>query len=107
MQTKVLSFTAVQPGGARQISFPLHEHTVNASHVGALLEAILDSITKEIHANQNVSDGDVLQAVCMALAIRMHLVEAPPDTVRAMVAAALEQADDAVAKSIVRPAGRA
>ena len=107
MPTKVLPFTAVQPGGARQISFPLHEHTVNASHVGALLEALLDSITKEIHANQDVSDGDVLQAVCMALAIRMHLVEAPPDAVRAMVAATLEQADDAVAESIVQPAGQA
>ena len=107
MPSKILTFTAVEAGGARQISFPLHEHTVNARHVGALLEALLDSITKEINAHQNVSDGDVLQAVCMALAIRMHLVEAPPDAVRAMVAAALEQADDAVAESVVQPAGRA
>ena len=107
MASKVLQFTAVEPGGARQISFPLHEHTVNASHVGALLEALLDSITKEIRANQDVSDGDVLQAVCMALAIRMHLVDAPADAVRAMVAATLEQADDAVAASVVQPAGRA
>ncbi len=107
MSTKVLPFTAVQPGGARKISFPLHELTVNDRHVGGLLEALLDSITKEIQANQEVSDGDVLQAVCMALAIRMHLVEAPLDTVRAMVAATLEKADAAVAESIVQPAGHA
>ncbi len=107
MPSKVLRFTAVEPGGARQISFPLHDHTVNASHVGALLEALLDSITKEIQATQDVSDGDVLQAVCMALAIRMNLVEAPPGAVRAMVASTLQQADEAVSDSVVQPAGRA
>ncbi len=107
MQKKVLPFTAVQTGGARQINFPLHQHTVNADHVGAMLEVILESMTKQIHANEGVSDGDVLQALCMALAIRMHMVKASSETVRTMVAVSLEQADDAVAASIVQPAGRA
>jgi len=107
MPTKYLPFTAVHPGGAREINFPLHEHTVNADHVSAMLEALLESISEGIQLRRNVSDGDVLQAMCIALAIRMHLVEAAPDAVRAMVAATLEQADDAVAESVIVPASRA
>jgi hypothetical protein len=107
MTTKYLPFTAVHTGGVREINVPLHEHTVNAGHVGAILEAVLDSVSREIGLRLNVSDGDVLQAMCMALAVRIHLVEAAPDTVRAMVASTLEQADEAVTVSAVQPASRA
>jgi hypothetical protein len=107
MPKEYLPFTAVHTGGAREINFPLHDLTVDAVDVGAMLEALLVSISEQIQLRRNVSDGDVLQAMCMALAIRMHLVEAAPDAVRAMVAATLEQADDAVANSIVLPVGRA
>ena len=107
MPTEYLPFTAVHTGGARDINFPLHEHTVNADHVGALLSALLEGISEEIQLRQKVSDGDVLQAMCMALAIRMHLVEAAPDAVRAMVATTLERADGAVAESVVQVAGSA
>ena len=107
MSNKYLPFTAVQTGRAREINFPLHEHTVNVGYVGAMLESLLDSISREIQARRNVSDGDVLQAMCMALAIRMHMVEAAPDAVRAMVASALERADEAVAESVVQVAGSA
>lgn len=107
VSNKYLPFTAVQAGGAREINFPLLEHTVNVRHVGAMLESLLDRISREIQLRSNVSDGDVLQAMCMALAIRMHMVEAAPDAVRAMVAAALERADEAVAESVVQVAGSA
>lgn len=107
MASKVLPFTALQPGGARQINFPLHAHTVDENHVGAVLEALLDSMSEEIRSKPAVSDGDVLQALCMALAIRMHRVQASPASVRALVSEILEQADDAVAASVVQPAGRA
>ncbi len=107
MPNEYLPFTAVQTGGAREINFPLHENDVNVGHVGAMLESLLDSISREIRVRRNVSDGDVLQAMCMALAIRMHMVEAAPDTVRAMVAATLERADEAVAESVVQVAGSA
>ncbi len=107
MPNRYLPFTAVQTGGAREINFPLHEHTVNVGHVGAMLESLLDGISREIQVRRDVSDGDVLQAMCMALAIRMQMVEAEPDAVRAMVAAVLERADEAVAESIVQVAGSA
>ena len=107
MRKQYLSFTALHTGGAREINFPLHEHTVNEGHVGAMLEAVPDSISREIQSRRNVSDGDVLQAMCMALSIRMHLVNAAPDVVRAMVSSTLDQADKAVAGSVVQPAGTA
>lgn len=86
MPNKYLPFTAVQTGGAREINFALHEHTVNVGDVGVMLESLLDNISREIQVRRNVSDGDVLQAMCMAFAIRMHMVEAAPDAVRATVA---------------------
>lgn len=107
MSNKFLPFTALQTGGAREINFPLLEHTANVGHVGAMLESLLDSISREIQLRRSVSDGDVLQAMCMALALRMHMVEAAPEAVRAMVASALELADQAVAESVVQVAGSA
>ncbi len=107
MSKRILPFVAVQPGAARRIDFPLHEQTVNAGHVSALLETMLEAITREIGRHESVSDGDVLQSLCMALAIRMHMVEAPPETVRGLVSSLLEQADRAVADGTVQPAGSA
>ncbi len=107
MAARTLPFTAVQPGAVRQINFPLHALTVDEEDVAGLLEALLDSMTEQIRVRENVSDGDLLQALCMALAIRMHMVEAAPPAVRALVSEILEQADDAVAESVIAPAGRA
>jgi hypothetical protein len=107
VSNQVLPFTAVQPGLARQIDFPLHPQTVSAQQVGALLEALLDAISREIKAQGRVSDGDVLQSLCMTLAIRMHMVDAPIGAVQQLVASLLDQADDAVADSTGHPAGKA
>ncbi len=107
MPEKTLPFTAVQPGFAKQINFPLHPETVDGIRVGGMLEALLRALSREITANGRVSDGDVLQALCMTLAIRMHMVEAPIGTVQQVVAQLLEHADTAVANGVVRPAGKA
>lgn len=106
MQKKILPFTAIYPGGARHIIFPLHRLTVNADHVGAAPEALLENITRDIQIKRDVSDGDVLQALCRAFAARMRLVDAAAEEVRTMVAATLEQADDAVAEGDVQSAGK-
>jgi hypothetical protein len=107
MPTKTLSFTAVQPGTSRRIEFPLHPQTVSADHVGKLLADLLETITEQIGNHSRVSDGDVLQALCMTLAIRMNMVDAPPTTVRTLVSTLLEQADEAVADSTVQAVGNA
>lgn len=107
MKKSTMSFTAMSASGTRTISFPLHELTGDVDHVGTLLEALLAATDEKVRATGKVSDGDVLQALCMATAIRMHMVKAPIDTVRSMVAATMTQADDAVAKSRWRPSGSA
>lgn len=107
MTTAYLRFTTVYTGTAREIKFPLHEHTVNVGHVGAILEALLERISEQVQERPPVSDGDLLQAMCMALAIRMNMVEAPADAVSALVATALEQANEAVKESVVGMASRA
>ena len=107
MTDEHLPFTAVRADGVRTIHFPLHTHTVNPRHVGAVLEAVLAAVTERIRAEGGVSDGDLLQGICMAMAIRMDMVDAQPAAVRALVSRSLEEADDAVAESVVRPGGKA
>ena len=107
MSTKVLSFTTLQTGTARHIEFPLHSLTVNADQVGILLTNLLETISRHIENQSQVSDGDVLQSLCMALAIRMNMVEVPLSKVQDLVSTLLEQASEAVATSIVQPAGKA
>ncbi len=107
MGERVLPFTAVHAGGMREISFPLHPLTVDDGHVAALLRALLDTLSDEVQARESVSDGDLLQALCMTLTIRMHMVDAEPASVRALVSELLEDADDAVAESSILPTGRA
>jgi hypothetical protein len=97
----------MQPGTSRRIEFPLHAQTVNADHVGQMLTILIETITEQIGNSSRVSDGDVLQALCMTLAIRMNMVDAAPNTVRILVSTLLEQADNAVASGTVLPAGNA
>ena len=88
-----LKFTAVQPGELREIDFPLHPQTVSQEAVGAMLEGLLGNLSEFIESRGRLSDGDVLQAVCMLLAIRMNMVDAPHGAVQELVAQVLEQAD--------------
>jgi len=107
MGEEVLPFTAVQADGVRTMRFPLHVHTVNPRHVGGVLEAVLAAVTEQVREEGGVSDGDLLQGICMALAIRMAMVDAQPAAVRELVARSLEEADEAVTESVVRPGGKA
>ena len=67
-----------------------------------LLTDLLDTITRQIDNQSSVSDGDILQSLCMTLAIRMNMIKAPSSTVRRLVSTLLEQADGAVLGSTVR-----
>ena len=107
MAIKTLSFTAMESGAARHIEFPLHPQTVSPDQVGSLMTAVLDTITREIGGYSRVSDGDLLQALCMVLAIRMNMVDAGSETLKNLVLLLLEQANEAVAAGTVEQAGRA
>lgn len=74
---KKLSFTAVTASGDQiRFLFPLHPLTESPQQVGDLLSGVLDAIDRAIREDGGASDGDVMQALCMALAVRTRMVEA-------------------------------
>lgn len=74
-----LSYTAVSStGDAYEIRFPLHPETRSPERVSDLLTSTLKAISRDVETGTPTSDGDVLQALSMALAIRARLVDAAP-----------------------------
>ena len=62
-------------GDSFDIDFPLHGETLDAVRVGQLISAVLDAIDKDIALAGETSNGDVLQA--LAMAIRARMIHAP------------------------------
>lgn len=79
-----LDYTAVTSGGrAFDMRFPLHPETTSRDQVAAMLTQTLASINDTVNgeaaaAAGAVSDGDILQALAMAMAVRARMIEAPP-----------------------------
>ncbi|KAB2311620.1 hypothetical protein F8A87_07445 [Betaproteobacteria bacterium SCN2] len=72
--TETLAFTALTSSGlAYDIDFPLHPGTRSADGVSGLLTALLDCLSQQLDGRHPVSDGDVLQALTMTLAIRARM----------------------------------
>ena len=63
-------------GAVLDIQFPLHEQTVSAVTVCQLLDSVLLTLSGDIALLPNAGNGDVLQALAMALAVRAG-IEAP------------------------------
>lgn len=57
--------------------FPLHAETQSAMRVAQLLTAVLGSLGRELKVLGNTANGDVLQALAMALAARTAMLHAP------------------------------
>jgi hypothetical protein len=78
-----LDYTAVtSQGEAYDIHFPLHPETRSPDMVSGILTRTLAAITTEVDtqatAGGGVSDGDILQSLAMAMAVRARLVDVPP-----------------------------
>lgn len=75
-----LPFSATTASGERfEISFPLHEHTASPVRVAQVVSAVLEAIDREVTVSPGTANGDILQAVAMALAIRAAMIEAPKE----------------------------
>ncbi len=93
-------FSATTASGERfEISFPLHPHTDSPVRVAQVVSAVLEAIDREVGVSPATANGDILQAVAMALAIRAAMIEAPKEVTDRLaadvVAASLGAMDDA------------
>jgi len=57
--------------------FPLHAETRSAMRVSQLLTAVLGVVDRELRVLGNTANGDVMQALAMALAVRTAMLHAP------------------------------
>lgn len=106
--TPILSFTAVTSGGvAYDVEFPLHPLTRSTQGVSDLLTALLETISRHVEDRHDLSDGDILQALCLALAVRARMVGATPDSIRELVVEIFDTAHRAACAAIPYEAGRA
>lgn len=64
-------------GATYHIDFPLHPETVSPVRVNQLLTAVLERLDREIRVLGETANGDVLQALAMALAVRASMIHAP------------------------------
>ncbi len=104
-----LPFTAkTDTGETFEIVFPLHESTESAVRVNQLLGDMLEAITREVRGD-TMANGDVLQAVAMALAIRARMIAADPAVTSQLARDLLENALQGVnaATSTSLPVGHA
>lgn len=96
-----LNYTCLTASGRSfDIAFPLHEQTRSKERVAEMLGELLRALSRTVETHRDVSDGDVLQSLAMALAIRGRMIEgADPRAVReaadALVAMAFEAAQSA------------
>jgi putative heme iron utilization protein len=78
MADSTLPYTATtRSGDTMHFDFPLHEQTVSQQDVARMLGGVLEGLTQAIGSRADVSDGDVLQALAMAMAVRAEMVKAP------------------------------
>jgi len=90
---KRLPYVARTATGAEySVEFPLHEDTQSPMRVGQMVTAILGALTRDIDLDGETANGDVLQAMAMALAIRAAMISAPKPTTDRIALALLDQA---------------
>ncbi|MBP5858518.1 hypothetical protein KAJ83_15965 [Marivibrio halodurans] len=81
MPTRTLPYSVTTAGGDRfEIDFDLHPETVSPMRVEQLITTILRAVERDIGITGETSNGDVLQAIAMATAIRARMIHAPTET---------------------------
>ncbi len=79
-------------GDAISFEFPLHPETGSATRVHQLLERVLQTVNHEIALLGETRNGDLLQALAMAIAVRTEMIPADPELTRGLARDVLEQA---------------
>lgn len=94
---KTLPYTArTQSGETLDFSFPLHKDTASPMRVSQLVTTILGALDQDVRTLGETANGDVLQALAMALAVRTAMIPAPALTTTAMAHQLVDEALGAV-----------
>ncbi len=89
-------------GAIFDIEFPLHGETGDAVRVGQVVSLLLGALEKDIALAGETSNGDVLQALAMAMAIRAGMIHAPHETTARLAKSLLSDALEAMENSARR-----
>ena len=98
---KTLPYTATTETGDKfDINFPLHDETGDAVKVHNLVSSLLSAIESDIKLSNGMENGDVLQAMAMALAIRARMIHAPHEVTAQIALDLLSTAVNAAGKAL-------
>lgn len=84
-------------GNQFEFQFELHPQTESAVNVSNLLTSVLDSVTREVEVLGPVGNGDTLQALAMALAVRVRMLDGDEAMLRRLASDLLGAALDSPA----------
>ncbi|CAI8436308.1 MAG: hypothetical protein CBD03_05790 [Rhizobiales bacterium TMED143] len=74
-----LPFTAITDTAEKfDIDFPLHPSTEAPMRIHQLLGDLLETVSREVRRDP-MANGDVLQALAMALAVRARMISSDPE----------------------------
>lgn len=79
-------------GDAISFEFELHPETGSATRVYQLLDRLLYTLNHEIAVLGETHNGDLLQALAMAIAVRTEMIPANPELKRKLAKDVVEQA---------------
>lgn len=79
-------------GDAISFEFELHPETGSAMRVHQLLDRVLHTLNHEIAILGETRNGDLLQALAMAIAVRTEMIPANPEMSRDLARTVLERA---------------
>ncbi|WP_018864149.1 MULTISPECIES: hypothetical protein [Thioalkalivibrio] len=89
----VMPYRYTTPSGeAVSFEFRLHPETGSAVRVQQLLDRLVDTLDHEIGVLGDTCNGDVLQALAMALAVRTDMIPAHPEMTRDLARDVVERA---------------
>lgn len=106
--TQTLTITALTATGlAYDIDFPLHPNTRSSDAVADLVTRMLATLSQGVARHHGLSDGDILQALAMTLAVRARMASNDPEEMKKLVLDLAETAFDAAQASEATLTGHA
>ena len=79
-------------GNEFDFDFPLHEATVSPVKVAQLLDAVLATLDRELRVLGPIGNGDLLQSLAFALAVRARMLGGGREALDALVRELLDNA---------------